>query len=76
MPTLVILGAIKIQMFADDHNPPHFHVITPDNEALVLLKDLSVMRGTIRSRDLETVQKWANDRKSELNDLWSNLNAR
>ena len=76
MPTLVILGSVKIQMFADDHNPPHFHVITPDTEALILLKDLSVMRGTIRSRDLVTVQNWADHRKGELNDLWSSLNAR
>ena len=40
MPTLVRLGNIKIQMFADDHAPTHFHVRTPTSKAIVTLADL------------------------------------
>lgn len=39
MPTLVAIGNIRIRMFADDHNPPHFHVLTPDHEALLRIAD-------------------------------------
>lgn len=35
MPTLATLGRLKVQVFADDHNPPHFHAVTPDGEALI-----------------------------------------
>ena len=47
MPTIAALGNVLIRMFADDHNPPHFHVVTPDHEALIRLSDLSVMAGSI-----------------------------
>lgn len=35
MPVLMRLGNMKIMLFADDHNPPHFHVATPDHDALI-----------------------------------------
>jgi hypothetical protein len=47
MPTVVKIGNIKIQIFADDHNPPHFHVKTPDGKALIRISDLTVMAGNI-----------------------------
>ncbi len=74
MPTLVRLGNIKIQMFADDHNPPHFHVVTPDHEALVSLADLVVLRGAIRASDLRTALEWASENAAFLAGEWSRLN--
>lgn len=44
MPTLARFGNIKIQMFADDHAPVHFHVRTPTSKAVVTLADLSCPR--------------------------------
>jgi len=76
LPTLVILGSVKIQMFSDDHNQPHFHVIAPGCEAMILLEDRSVSRGSIRKRDLDIIREWASGHKDELNDLWSRLNDR
>jgi hypothetical protein len=26
MPTITVLSNAKIEMFADDHSPPHFHL--------------------------------------------------
>jgi hypothetical protein len=47
MPTIVKLGNIAIRMFAKDHNPPHFHVVTPDHQALVSIETLELMRGSM-----------------------------
>jgi hypothetical protein len=73
MPTLVVLGNVKIQMFALDHRPPHFHVVTPDGEAVLAIEDLQVMRGFLRPRDLRLVVSWARLNKARLEDEWQRL---
>ena len=74
MPTIVRIGNLKIQVFADDHNPPHFHVVTPDHEALVALATLTVLRGEIRRRDLETALKWIRANREIIAREWERLN--
>jgi hypothetical protein len=74
MPTLVKLGRVQIRMFADDHAPPHFHIWTPDDEALVLIEDLVVSRGILRKQDLEVAMAWARDNIDLLQEYWIKLN--
>jgi hypothetical protein len=76
MPTLVTIGNIKVRMFADDHNPPHFHVLTPDHEALVRISDFAVLRGSIDRRSYEIAVKWAGENRERLEHEWQRLNAR
>jgi len=35
MPTIKDFGGYKITLYAEDHNPPHVHVIGPDFQAKV-----------------------------------------
>jgi len=30
MPTLHRFGAVSVRIYADDHRPPHFHIVAPD----------------------------------------------
>ena len=76
MPTLVVLGNVKIQMFGGDHNPPHFHVVTPDGEAVVQLSSLLVFRGGVRPRELAVALAWARRNLEQLDDEWNRLNSR
>ncbi|WP_425351471.1 DUF4160 domain-containing protein [Methylocystis bryophila] len=32
-------------MYADDHRPPHFHIVAPDFQVLVRISDLAVIAG-------------------------------
>lgn len=73
MPTLVVLGNLKIQMFALDHRPPHFHIVTPDGEAVVAIDDFRVLQGALRSRDLRMALVWAKANKARLEDEWQRL---
>jgi hypothetical protein len=75
MPTLVVLGNVKIQIFAGDHNPPHFHVVTPDGEAAVLLPSLKVFRGGVRPRHLAVALAWARRNQELLTNEWHRLNS-
>ena len=53
MPTIVKLGNIAIRMFADDHKPPHFHIVTPQRQARVEISSLSVLAGEMDRRSLD-----------------------
>jgi len=45
MPTLHRFGAVSVRMYADDHRPPHFHIVAPDFQVLVRISDLTVIAG-------------------------------
>lgn len=63
MPTIVKLGNIAIRIFADDHNPPHFHIVTPEHQALVSVASLAVIAGEIDRRSLDIALEWAHENK-------------
>jgi len=74
VPTLFEIGSLRIRLYAGDHNPPHFHVVTSDGEALVRIADMTMLRGSIRRRDLETALEWARGNRRLLDDEWRRLN--
>lgn len=76
MPTLARIGKVKVQVFADDHNPPHFHVVTPDKEALIALETLKMLRGEIGRRDLATALKWVRANRKIVVKEWERLNGK
>ena len=55
MPTISIFYGVVIQMFAGDHAPPHFHALYAEHEALIDLRDLSVLRGSLPRRAMALV---------------------
>ena len=59
MPTLSVFYGIVIQMFWRDHNPPHFHALYGEHEAIFDLRDLRVLRGTLPRRAMVLVLEWA-----------------
>ncbi|WP_460909411.1 DUF4160 domain-containing protein [Spirosoma areae] len=45
MPTVVFVDGVKIEMYYDDHAPPHIHAKYAGYEALLVITDGSVYRG-------------------------------
>ena len=43
MPQISRFFGIIIAMYYDDHNPPHFHAKYGDEEALISIRDFSVI---------------------------------
>jgi hypothetical protein len=41
-------GSVSVRMYADDHRPPHFHIVAPDFQVLVRISDLAVIAGEAR----------------------------
>lgn len=72
MPTLARLGNILIRIYAEDHVPPHFHVVTPDRE--VRIADLQVHAGSIDRKSLRDAIEWAAQNIELLETEWRRLN--
>lgn len=74
MPQLVQLTAsLSIWLYPRDHAPPHFHVIGPDTAALVDIRDLQVIAGAFRRRDLKLALAWATEHADDLWQAWREL---
>lgn len=71
MPTLKDFGAYQVRMYFKDHNPPHVHVVSPDETALVGIQDGAVIRGNIRPAFLQEAQGWIEENRSELLQKWN-----
>lgn len=76
MPVLQRFGAVSIRMYADDHRPPHFHIVAPDFQVLVRISDLAVIAGEARAGDLGEALAWAREHREFLALKWAELNER
>lgn len=76
MPVLQRFGAVSLRIYADDHRPPHFHIVSPEFQVLVRISDLSVIAGEARAADLAEALAWAREHKEFLALKWAELNER
>ena len=70
MPTISTFYGVAIRMYWADHAPPHFHAIYGGDEALISIRSLSVIRGTLPSRALGLTLEWAALYHQELLEDW------
>ncbi len=74
MPIIVRIGNAQVYIYADDHNPPHFHIVGPDFNALVRINDLVLIRGAAPPDTLRNVLDWAADNRPLLALRWIEIN--
>lgn len=70
MPTISMFYGILIQMFWNDHAPPHFHALYAEDEAVIDIRTLAVLEGSLPRRALALVLEWANEHRNELLEDW------
>lgn len=70
MPTISMFYGILIQMFFNDHAPPHFHALYAEYEVIINIKTLAVMRGKMPQRALVLVLEWAQLNRDALLTDW------
>ena len=63
---------IIVYMYLDDHNPPHFHVIYNNEEAMFDIQD-GHMTGSLPHRAMKLVYEWLDIHQSELLENWKRL---
>ncbi len=76
MPTLQRFGSFSVRIYADDHRPPHFHIVAPDFQVLVRISDLTVIAGEARPTQIAEALAWAQTHQAMLALKWAELNER
>ena len=70
MPTISRFYGILIQMYYDDHNPPHFHAVYGKYKAVISIRDHRVLGGDLPPRALGLVTEWTKQHKERLLQDW------
>lgn len=70
MPTISMFYGVVIQMYWDDHAPPHFHVLYAEYDATVNIVTLEVT-GDLPKRAKALVLEWAEENRAALMENWT-----
>jgi len=76
MPVLKRFGGASIRLYADDHYPPHFHIVGADFQVLVRIADLAIIAGEARKSQIAEAINWAEKHRDFLALKWVELNER
>ncbi len=72
MPTFFRVFGCKVDIYFNDHMPPHFHVIYAEHEVLIEISTLQVLRGSLPSKKLKKIMTWAEEHQADLQEIWDN----
>ena len=75
MPEISRFFGIVIRMYYNDHNPPHFHATCGDQEALIAIEPVALLRGELSVRTRDMVFEWAAWHRHALLVNWNRLRA-
>lgn len=67
---------IKMYLLGKEHNPPHFHVLYGEYNAVIDIQTLSMIEGDLPGKGLAMVKEWASAHQAELLDIWNTQNFR
>ena len=70
MPEISRFLGIVIQMYRDEHPPPHFHAIYGEFSAQISIRPPAIIRGRLPPRVLGCVTEWAVLHEAELLRCW------
>ena len=70
MPEISLFYGIRITMYYEDHNPPHFHAEYYGNKAVIDIDKARVIKGALPSRQLKLILAWCVIHQDELMQNW------
>jgi hypothetical protein len=70
VPTISVFYGIVIAMYWGEHAPPHFHALYAEDEAIVDIRTLEIIRGGLPRRARALVLEWAHEHRDELSRNW------
>ena len=70
MPEICRFFGIVIKMYFGDHLPPHFHAEYGEHQAIIDIRNLMVIGGSLPPRALGLVIEWAAQHQEDLLELW------
>ena len=74
MPVIALFDGLKVEMYFNDHAPPHIHAKYAEYEVLVTIRESTVFAGHLPARQLKQVQQYVNDNQEKLLARWEQYN--
>ncbi|MGB0206132.1 MAG: DUF4160 domain-containing protein [Neptuniibacter sp.] len=65
------VNGLKIEVYSNEHPPPHFHVKSPNIDASSDIENCSLIEGHIGGRDRKKIEYWHKHAKSLLVESWN-----
>lgn len=59
MPTIQMINSLKIDVYAREHLPPHFHAIYAEHEILIEIRTLYTYAGWLPPKHHRLILRWA-----------------
>jgi len=75
MGKLYQIGNAIVRVYANDHLPPHFHIVSPDDQALVEIETLKILKGTLGTNGKAALM-WASENIATIKAEWNRVNQR
>tara|TARA_R100000908_G_scaffold65358_1_gene54798 strand:- start:32344 stop:32766 length:423 start_codon:yes stop_codon:yes gene_type:complete len=64
------LNGLKIEIYPNEHPPPHFHLKSPKVDASFTIEDCLLLKGDISGKDHNKIRYWHNSSKDLLIEVW------
>jgi len=74
MPEVDRIFGIRICVFSRDHLPPHFHAFYGEHEALIDIREETVIAGRLPRRKLREALEYLTDNRNDLLETFYQLN--
>ncbi len=70
------IGKTIITVYANDHLPPHFHIVHPDFEALIEIETFATYAGALKGKAGKSALEWAVSNVQAIQTEWNRVNPR
>ncbi len=65
------VNGLKIEVYSNEHPPPHFHVKSPNVDASFAIENCAVLEGKVDNRDRKKIELWHRKAKPLLIAAWN-----
>jgi hypothetical protein len=65
------LAGLRIEIYPNEHPPPHFHVKSPGVNASFVIEDCRLLNGHANSEALQKIKHWHQFSKAKLVEAWN-----
>lgn len=70
MPRISEFHGIIIEMYHNEHGPPHFHAKYGEHKAMVRFDPVEILKSRLPKRAERLVLEWASLRERDLMEAW------
>lgn len=70
MPTVIIISGMRIEIYTNDHPPPHFHVKAGSRRAKFDIATGKMLQGDLDKKSIRKVRRWMEFNGDLLMQVW------